>query len=91
MSKRGPKTSSDSSYKGVGMTAAEIAYVLGISRSQVDRLLRSGIHKLSSILGKHGFSLLLDTIHAVDAGQHDLLQCGSLECDKEFQQFYGED
>lgn len=91
ISKRGPKTSTNTDYNGIGMTPTEIAQVLGISRSQVDRLLRSGIRKLSKTLEPHGFSLLLSTIYAVDASQHDPLQCGSVECNKEFRELYGED
>jgi hypothetical protein len=71
------------------MPFAEIAKALGVSVRTVGNDYKHGIEKLKHIPG--AFELILHTIHAVDASQCDLIQCGSAECDKEFLMLYAED
>jgi hypothetical protein len=60
----------------------EIAEELGISLRTVSYDYRNAMNKLRHVPG--AFELILCTIHAVDAQKYDPLQCGSVECNREF-------
>jgi hypothetical protein len=70
-----------SSTKGI-KPLREIAQELGISLRTVSYDYRHAMNKLRHVSG--AFELILHTIHAVEAQEHDSLQCGSVECNREF-------
>ena len=60
----------------------EIAEELGISLRTVSYDYRHAMNKLRHVPG--AFELILHTIHAVEAQEHDPLQCSSVECNRAF-------
>jgi hypothetical protein len=60
----------------------DIAEELGVSLRTVSYDYRHAMNKLRHIPG--AFELILHTIHAVEVQEHDPLQCGSVECNREF-------
>jgi len=86
MAKRGVKKFEESSRRG--MPVRLIAKELGISPRTVSYTLKHAQEKLKAIPG--AFELICSTIHAVDASEKDSLQCGSVECNKEFIALFGD-
>ena len=70
----------------VSKRLTEIARILNISPAQAYRAQKSGLIKLSK---RKDFSLIIETLHAVQEDPHCLLSANSLECNKEWINLYG--
>jgi hypothetical protein len=67
---------------------SEIAEELGISLRCVSYDYRHAMNKLRNIPG--AFELILADIHTAEESEHDLIQCGSVECNKAFLELFAD-
>jgi hypothetical protein len=86
MGKRGRKTYEEFA-NGV-MPVRVIAERMGVSERTVGTDLKNAQRKLKEI--PEAFPILLDCLYAVAASEEELLQCGSVECDREYIEKYGQ-
>ena len=87
MGKRGPKKYEDETRARIRPMRV-VARQLGISVRTAENDYRSAMNKLRHVPG--AFEIILRAIHAVDAEQHDLIQCASIECHPEFVKLFGD-
>jgi|GEM_PF-2928480 DNA-binding CsgD family transcriptional regulator len=87
MGKRGRKTYEEFA-NGV-MPVRVIAERMGVSERTVTTDLKNAQRKLKNT--PEAFPILLDCLYAVAASEKELLQCGSVECDREYIEKYGWD
>jgi hypothetical protein len=84
MGRRGTRPFEES---GAGvMPLRVIAERIGVSERTVSSDWKSAQQKLKEIPG--AFSILLETVQAVAISKEEILQCGSVECDREFIEKY---
>ena len=86
MGKRGPKMFEESTQERI-LPMRVISQQLGISLRTVESDYRSAVNKLRRIPG--AFEIILANVHAVDASEHDPIQCASVECNSEFIKLFG--